>query len=167
MSVARAEEALRRVEEAITSLDALPDGRGREAARELMEAVLDLHGAALARLTAIVAKSGHADPLYGDFAADHLVAGVLLLHGLHPELPDVRVRRALEALRPSLQAQGADVMLAEVSDGVARLRLRMPGASREDAALLRREVEAAIVEAAPDLDEIAILNEVANASFAA
>lgn len=167
MTIARAEEALRRVEEAITSLDSLPDTRGREAARELMEAVVDLHGAALARLIAIVAKSGHGEALYEAFAADHLVAGVLLLHGLHPELPDVRVRRALEALRPSLRAQGAEVMLAEVADGVARLRLRMPGASREDAAMLRREVEAAIVEAAPDLAEIAILNEVANASCAA
>jgi hypothetical protein len=167
MTVARAEEALRRVEEAITTLDALPETRGRQAARELMEAVLDLHGAALARMTAIVAMSGHAESLYEAFAADHQVAGVLLLHGLHPEMPDVRVRRALEALRPSLRAQGVEVMLAEVTDGVARLRLRMPGASREEAAMLRREVEAAIVEAAPDLAEIAILNEVANASFAA
>ncbi len=167
MTIARAEGALRRVEDAIATLEALPETRGREVARELMEAVLDLHGAALARLTAIVAMSGHGEALYEAFAADHQVAGVLLLHGLHPEMPDVRIRRALEALRPSLRAQGAEVMLAEVADGVARLRLRIPGASREDAAMLRREVEAAIVEAAPDLDEIAILNEVANVSFAA
>lgn len=167
MTKARAEEALRRVEDTLASLDALPESRAREAARKLMEAVLDLHGAALARLTALVARSGHAEPLYAAFVEDHLVAGVLLLHGLHPELPEVRVRRALEALEPSLHRQGAEATLVEVSDGVARLRLRAPGASREEAALLRRELEAALVEAAPDLAEIAILIEVADASFAA
>lgn len=166
MTVDRAREAFRRVEDSISTLDALPDSRGREAARELMEAVIDLHGAALARLTAIIAMSGHAEALFEAMSKDRQVAGVLLLHGLHPEAADIRVRRALDALRPSLRARGAEIMLAEVTDGVARLRLRMPGASREEATMLRREVEDALVEAAPDLEEIAILNEVANVEVA-
>lgn len=157
----RAELALRRVEEAVATLNALPETRARDAARALMEAVIDLHGAALARLTAIAAASGCGETLFESFAADEQVAAVLLLHGLHPQTPDVRVRRALASLRPGLATHGADVMLAEVRDGVARLRLRAPGASREQAAMLRREVEAAVVDAAPDLDEIAILNETA------
>jgi hypothetical protein len=164
---ARAEAALRRVEDAVASLEALPDSRGRDAARSLMEAVLDLHGTALARLVAVVAASGHGEDLFDAFAADDQVAAVLLLHGLHPQTPDVRVRRALDAIRGDLRAQGADIMLAEVRDGVARLKLRAPGASREVAAMLRRQVEGAVIEAAPDLDEIAILNEVASAPAAA
>ncbi len=159
---AGAEAALRRVEDLVATLEALPETHARDVARELMEAVLDLHGLALARLSAIVAASGHGDGLYEAFSADARVAAVLLLHGLHPEMPQARVKKAIAELAPSLRAQGADVALVEVSDGVARLRLRMPGASHEEAAILRREVEDAIVEAAPDLEEIAILNEVAS-----
>ncbi|HEX4533116.1 MAG TPA: hypothetical protein VH000_02705 [Rhizomicrobium sp.] len=158
----QAERALRRVEELITNLDALPETRARDVARELLEAVLDLHGTAFIRLAAIVAASGQGDTLSAAMAEDEQVAAVLLLYGLHPDMADVRVRRALQKLRPSLHAQGADVHLIEVAGGVARLRLRIPGASREQAAMLRREVEEALVEAAPDLDEIAILNDVAN-----
>lgn len=159
---ANAEAALRRVEELVSTLDALPETHAREVARKLVEAVLDLHGLALARIAALVAMSGHGEALSEVFAADEQVSAVLFLHGLHPEMPEVRVRRALEHLGPSLKAQGANVAFVEVKDGVARLRLRIPGASREQAAMLRREVEGAIMEAAPDLDEIAILNEVAN-----
>jgi Fe-S cluster biogenesis protein NfuA len=159
---ASAEAALRRVEELVVTLDGLPQSHAREVARQLMEAVLDLHGLALARMVTIAAMSGHGETLSEAFAADERVAAVLLLHGLHPEMPQTRVRRALDALRPQLRAQGADVAVVEVKDGVARLRLRIPGASREEAAMLRREVEAAVVEAAPDLDEVAILNEVAS-----
>ena len=159
---ASAEGVLRRVEDLVTTLEALPETHARDVARQLMEAILDLHGLALARISAIVAAGGHGDVLFESFGADEQVAAVLLLHGLHPEMPQARVKKAIAKLAPSLRAQGADVALVDVSDGVARLRLRMPGASREEAAILRREVENAIVEAAPDLDEIAILNEVAS-----
>jgi hypothetical protein len=157
-----AEGALRRVEDLVTTLEALPETHARDVARQLMEAILDLHGLALARISTIVAASGHGDVLFEAFGADEQVAAVLLLHGLHPEMPQARVKKAIAKLAPSLRAQGADIALVEVSDGVARLRLRMPGASREEAAIMRREVEDAIVEAAPDLEEIAILNEVAS-----
>ena len=160
---ARAEAALQRIEELVNALGALPDTRARDVARELTEAVLDLHGVALARISAIVAMSGHGETVFDAFGADEQVAAVLLLHGLHPEMPEVRVRRALEELTPSLRSQGADIQLVAVTDGVARLRLRLPGASREEAAMVRREIEDAIVNAAPDLDEVAILNEVASA----
>jgi hypothetical protein len=159
----RAEGALRRVEDLVATLDALPETHARDVARSLMEAVLDLHGLALARISAIVATAGQGDALLEAFAADEQVAAVLLLYGLHPQTPQVRVKKALDAFGATLRAQGADVALVEIADGVARLRLRIPGASREQATMLRREVEAVIVAAAPDLDEIAILNEVANA----
>ncbi|CAN2536656.1 FeS+cluster+biogenesis+protein,+nifU-like [Methylocapsa aurea] len=159
-----AEGALRRVEDLVATLEALPETHARVVARQLMEAILDLHGVALARMSAIVAASGCGDILLEGFGGDERVAAVLLLHGLHPEMPQARVKKAIAKLAPSLRAQGADIALMEVIDGVARLRLRIPGASREEAAILRRQVEDAIVEAAPDLDEIAILNEVASVS---
>ena len=164
---ARAEEALRRIEERIGALDALPESRGRDAARELLEAVLDLHGLALARILGIAATSGHGEALFDAMGSDEQVAAVLLLHGLHPKMPEARVREALKALAPGLRAEGAEVSLLEIRDGVARLRLVAPGAAREAVAMLRREIEEAIVEAAPDLDEIAIRIEVGNAQAVA
>jgi len=163
MSRATAESVLRRIEEQIKVLDALPESHARETARGALEAVLDLHGLALARLAAVVAMSGKGEDLFAAFAADDQVAAVLLLHGLHPEMPELRVRRALHGLAPVLRAQGAELHLIHVRDGVARLNLRLPGGSREQMAMLRHDIEEAIIEAAPDLDEVAILNEVAHA----
>jgi hypothetical protein len=164
---ASTEAALRRVEDLVTTLDGLPETHAREVARGLMEAVLDLHGLALARMVALIAMCGNGETLFKKFTADPWICAVLLLHGLHPEMPEARVRRALEQLAPRLHAQGAEVVFVEVKDGVARLRLRLQGASRDEAVMLRREIEDAITEAAPDLDEIAILNEVANMAAAA
>lgn len=160
---ARAEGALRKVEDLVGALDALPETRPREVARDLLEAVLDLHGLALARVLAIAAASGHGEYLFEAMGADEQVAAVLLLHGLHPQMPDVRVKKALAALAPKLSTQGAEIHFMEVSDGVARVRLRAHGAAREEVAMFRREIEEAIVEAAPDVDEVAILSEVGNA----
>jgi hypothetical protein len=159
---AQAEGALRKIEELITTLDSLPETRPRDVARELLEAVLDFHGLALARMTAVIAASGHGEDILETMAGDDRIAAALLLHGLHPETPEVRVRRAVKALAPTLRSQGADLYLTEVAGGVARFKLRIPGASRDEATMMRRQVEEAIVEAAPDLDEIAILNDVGN-----
>jgi hypothetical protein len=160
---AKAEEALRRIEEHITALESLPETRPRDVARELLEAVLDFHGITLARMTGVIAMSGHGDAIFGSMAADEYIAAALLLHGLHPETPETRIRRAMKMLAPMVRTQGGDIYLTEVSSGVARFKLRMPGASRDEVTLLRRQIEEAIVEAAPDLEEIAILNDVGNA----
>jgi hypothetical protein len=50
----RLEEALRRIDALATALDQVSDPGAREAARELLELVLDLYGLALARTLAIV-----------------------------------------------------------------------------------------------------------------
>jgi hypothetical protein len=155
-----AAEALRRVETLIANLDALPETRAREGARELLEAVVELHGVALARMVASVACSDCGEALAEVFAADEQVSAVLLLHDLHPVEPERRAAAAIEAMASGLRVRGAEARLIEVRDGVACVLLAMPGASREEAAVVRREIEDALVEAAPDLEEVAVRIEI-------
>jgi Fe-S cluster biogenesis protein NfuA len=91
-------------------------------------------------------------------AADELVSGLLVVHGLHPYGVEERVERALEAVRPYLGSHGGDVELLGVSEeGVVRLRLLgscdgCPSSS----VTLELAVEGAIHEAAPEVSAIEI-----------
>jgi Fe-S cluster biogenesis protein NfuA len=87
-----------------------------------------------------------------EFAADGLVASLLLLHGLHPVDFGTRVRSALDSVRPLLRSHGGGVELLGVADGVVRLRLE--GSCHgcpSSAQTLRDAIETALYEAAPDL----------------
>ena len=72
-------------------------------------------------------------------------------HGLHPVPVQERVQQALGGVAPLIEAQGGEMELLQVEDGVARLRLR-PGS--DGSALLpglRAAIESALLKAAPDL----------------
>jgi hypothetical protein len=135
-------ERLRRVEGLLRVLDACPDAGAREAARELFRVLLDLHAAGLARL---LEAGGPAAA--GRWAADPLVGGLLLLHGLHPMPAGERVRLALEQARPRFQALGGDAELLEAAEGAVRLRLSGDAAAGP---ALRSLAEASLVEVVPD-----------------
>jgi hypothetical protein len=135
------QQSLQRVEELLRLLDARPDAE-RETARELVRALLNLHTAGLAKVLALSDAA-----VVARFAADPLVSGLLLLHGLHPLPADERVRRAIEAARPQFHAHGGDVELVEATDEVVRLRLHGDPASR---VMLRALAAELVVEVTPD-----------------
>jgi hypothetical protein len=141
-------ERLRRIEALIGQWEAHPDPVAREAARELTRALLDLHAVGLARVLEL------ADPAVVDRLAHDGLAGALLqLHGLHPWDVGRRVARALDRLRPRLHALGGDAELFEAAADRVRVQLRGEGAM---AAELRRLVEEALDEAAPDAAAVEI-----------
>lgn len=151
------EEALSRIDALASALDRVADASAREAARELLELVLDLHGLALARALAIVASAENGRALVERLAQDEQVRAALLLHGLHPEPIEERVRRVVERLQPELGVLGFRVRVVAV--GASMVRLRVDGAHGPEVSRaigLRQQIEAAIVEEAPDLDEIVI-----------
>lgn len=151
--------ALRHLEELIERLDQLEDGAGRESARQLVEVILDLHGIALARLISVVAGADGGSAIMARLSEDDRVRPLLLLHGLHPEDVETRVRRAAERLTPHLGVQGLRLEVAQVTNGTARLRvLPSEGVSVKSSLLLTlpMEIERAIIEAAPDLDAVEI-----------
>ena len=84
---------------------------------------------------------------------------MLLLHGLHPDDLETRVRRAVDRLRPHLGIHGLRLDVVEIASGTVRLRLHGSGAATIKAPLLWTlpgEIEDAVVEAAPDVEKILI-----------
>lgn len=153
------QQALHRLEELIRALDAHPDPSARETARELLALVLDLHGIGLARLMGIVTNADGGTAIVARLVENEQVQAMLLLHGLHPDDLDTRVRRAVDRLRPHLGVHGLRLDVVEISSGTVRLRLRGSGAAAIKAPLLWTlpgEIEGAVVEAAPDVENVLI-----------
>jgi Fe-S cluster biogenesis protein NfuA len=117
------------------------------ACTEALQAVVELYGEALRRVAERLPLERLAD--------DELVSHLLLLHDLHPDDLETRVRRALEDVRPYLGSHGGDVELLGVDRGVARLRLAGTcNGCPSSTVTLRNAIEEALLKAAPDLDGI-------------
>jgi Fe-S cluster biogenesis protein NfuA len=156
-----------RIEQALSELQASADPRSLDLAQELLRLVSDLYGAGLARMAAIAQAR---DPeLTAEFAADELVASLLLVQGLHPEPLDGRVEGALESVRPFLARHGGDVELLALDDELGAVKLRLLGncdGCPSSAATLRGAVEVAILEAAPEVTRIVVEEPSADAPAA-
>lgn len=132
--------------------------RGR--AEELVRLVVDLYGAGLERLLDLLHEQGRIDDdLLEALAADGLVAGLLLVHGLHPDDTETRVARALDSVRPYLGSHGGDVELVEVTaQGLVRLQLTGScDGCPSSAVTLELAVEGAVRDAAPEVTDIEVL----------
>ncbi|HUI22287.1 MAG TPA: nitrogen fixation protein NifU [Methylocella sp.] len=149
------EKTLRRLEDLTAALGSASSPNASEAARELLELVLDLHGLALARLTSVVASAPDGGALTEKMIADPYIGAVLLLHGLHPQDPEVRLREILDRMNLEWAARGFHVDLLGVASASARVHVHKNGTA-EDINALRREVEDVLINAAPDLDDILI-----------
>ena len=116
----------------------------------------DLYGAVLERMMDVALA---ADPDLADrFAADDLVASLLLVHGLHPHDVERRVSDALDSVRPYLGSHGGDVSLLGVDDGVVRLQFQGSCKSCPSSAVtLELAVEDAVRAAAPEIDSIEVV----------
>jgi hypothetical protein len=129
----------------------------RARSKELLEAVMDLHGEALDRILQFLRTAGEpGEQLLGSLAADSVVSSVLLLYGLHPLDFDARVHQALEKLRPTLHKYGAHAELMASQDGAVRIRLH-----GVDSSFTARSVKSAVEEelyaAAPDAVSLVLL----------
>jgi hypothetical protein len=154
-------DRLDRVEALVQALEQCPDRTSREAARELVRTLLELHAAGLTR---ILDTAGRESALVGRLADDDLVSSLLLLHGLHPHLAAERVRRALEQHRPRFRSLGADVEVVQACEESVRLRVR-----GESSPALRSAVEGIVTQAAPDaavdVEEVADSARIARVSL--
>jgi Fe-S cluster biogenesis protein NfuA/nitrite reductase/ring-hydroxylating ferredoxin subunit len=141
-----------------TLLDASSSGgaAARERAEQLVREVTDLYGAVLQRMMDVASA---ADPGLADrFAADDLVASLLLVHGLHPYDVERRVSDALDSVRPYLGSHGGDVSLLGVDDGVVRLQFQ--GSCKtcpSSSVTLELAVEDAVRAAAPEISSIEVV----------
>jgi Fe-S cluster biogenesis protein NfuA len=147
-----------RIETLIEEIERFADPAAQAQAREIVQALLEFHGAALANLLGQIARAGAPGrSIMEAIARDDLAANLLLLYDLHPHDLRARVSQALERVRPQLHGHGGDVELLGVDEGV--VRLRMQGSCHgcpSSTATLRQTIEAAILDAAPDVSAIEV-----------
>lgn len=130
----------------------------RAKAVELIQTLMDFHGAGIERMMEITADAGAAGyAIFDDFAQDELVSNMLLLYGLHPLELEERVMQALDKVRPALSLHKGDVELLGISDGVVHLRLQGScNGCASSAMTLKHTIEEAIYNAAPDVSAIEV-----------
>jgi Fe-S cluster biogenesis protein NfuA/nitrite reductase/ring-hydroxylating ferredoxin subunit len=145
----RAAGPIERVQELTEHLDAIADPGARAIVDELVTAIVQLYGAGLERMLELVEDAALRDA----FAADDLIASLLLVHDLHPVSLEERVGQALGRVRPYMESHGGNVELLGISDGVARLRLHGSCQScRASSETLELAVRQALEELCPDLE---------------
>jgi len=144
------------VERSLQHVNALTDETARRTALELMQGLMDLHGAALSRIVELLSAGDSGTHALTKLADDPLVCGLLVLYGVHPLSLQDRVLRAMERLQPQLQKVGANLELTSTDDNLVRISLHNSHSDTHSAAALRTTIEQAIREAAPEVVEIAI-----------
>jgi Fe-S cluster biogenesis protein NfuA len=147
------------IEALVSQLENATDPAVGAAARDLVQSLMELHGASLERLLEIVGQAG--DPgraILDRLGRDELVRSVLLLYGLHPEGLRARVAEALATVRVFLEAHGADAELVSIDDeGAVTLGFRgKSGGCGSTVGSLKSALQAAVEEAAPDAPSIVI-----------
>lgn len=141
-----------RIEELVSRIESSGDLATRAVAQELLQAVIELHGAALERILDAVAGLPQGDAALRAIADDDLVSSVLSLHDIHPVALEERVASALEGARPYLKSHGGDVELESIEDGTVHVRLRGAcGSCSASAETMKQTVETAIYGAAPEV----------------
>jgi hypothetical protein len=145
------------IETLVQKLSALGDSPAKAQAEELVRLLLSLYGAGLSRVLDLIrTERGGPEAVLERFAADPLLASLLVLHDLHPHPVEVRVQRALAGLQPHLPGS-VHVTLAAVEAESVRVTVERPTSGPIQAgATIRAAIERAIQEAAPELTAISI-----------
>jgi Fe-S cluster biogenesis protein NfuA len=149
---------VQKIGELVQEIESIADPKLRATTKDLMQSLMDLHGAALERAMEIVADTGEAGMATIDrLGRDSLVSNVLILYGLHPQDMASRIEEAVSRLRPQLHKQGCEIELLSVSDGAIRLRVETGSHTcGSTAKTVQATVEGAIYDAAPDMISLVI-----------
>ncbi|MER5637961.1 thioredoxin [Kitasatospora sp. NPDC002227] len=121
------------------ALDQLAEGGAQEAGEQLVRELMAMYGDGLARLVRALPAAA-LERLLDDPA----VAGLLVLHELHPEDTATRIRRALASLPEPVELTGYDA-----ATGSVRLRRTRGGCGCAE-----QDVEAALACHAPEVASV-------------
>ncbi|WP_314173169.1 hypothetical protein [Streptomyces winkii] len=136
-----AREHVARTEELLSGLDGIADTAAREQALDALHALAAMYGECLSRVMSSVDG-----PARAAIAADELVGHLLLVHELHPESAEQRVRRALEDVR--------GVTLLSAGEAEVRVRIAPQGCGSPSAEQLARTVRDTVAWAAPEVRRV-------------
>jgi Fe-S cluster biogenesis protein NfuA len=151
-------ERVQRIGGLVQEIEAIADPALRATTKELVQSLMDLHGAALERVMEILAGAGEQGmALIDKLGRDTMVSSVLVLYGLHPEDLDSRVLKAIERVKPQLRKQGCEVELLALRDGEVRVRVEKgEHTCSSTAKTVQVTLEGAIYDAAPDLVSLVV-----------
>ncbi len=143
----------KRIQELIERISSIPDPAAQQLMQECLHSLLTMYGEGWARVLQLIKNSGtEGAQILDALLRDKLVRGLLLIHGLHPQDLETRVRGALDKIRPYLQSHGGNVELIKLENDVATLRLQGTCKSCPSSAItLELAVRQSIEEACPDL----------------
>ena len=147
---------MERIEGLLHEVDGWADVQARSQTREIVQAILDMHGTGMRQmLRTIVSSDAHGPALIEALAQDDLVGNLFVLHGLHPLDVEARVRLALDRVQPILHSLGGNVELLGIVEGVVRLRVQRSGHGCSSSSLaLQSIIQEAIYGTAPDAARI-------------
>ena len=154
---------LKSIEALVHRIERTNDPSMAATARELVQLLMEFHGAGIERMLAVVRQAAPSGSVVIDaLGRDDLVRSLLLLYGLHPDSLETRVTQALEKTRPYLKSHGGNVNLVSVDES-AVVTLRLEGNCHgcpSSSATLKLAVEEAIYDAAPDVTAIVVQGQI-------
>lgn len=148
------EARLTRIDELLDGLQQMP-GPTAASAVEAVALLTEVYGEGMARVLGWVGQG-----VLSRCADDQLVRHLMVLHDLHPDSVEQRVRRVLDDIRPQLESHGGQLELTDITEGVARVRISGGGggcgggASTEE---LAQAVTDSVVALAPELASVETL----------
>jgi hypothetical protein len=146
MSAGEFAEGMSRLEALVAEVERSCPAESLPLVRELVRVLLDVHESGLRELLGVLAQAEPGEEPARLVARHPVVASLLLMHGLHPDELRVRVERALREANDAAPGH-AEAELSRL-DG-ADVFVRIQGKASA-AALLRKTVERAVCERAPD-----------------
>jgi len=136
-----------RIGQLLDGVHAAVGARTWASVEELVRILTDLYGDGLARTVELL---GGGDPIaLKRLAGDELVSSLLLLHGLHPDGLEYRVRRAVETVGAALRGRGGEVELVEIDEDGRRAHVLVTTGGHGSASA-GEQIAALLADAVPD-----------------
>jgi Fe-S cluster biogenesis protein NfuA len=152
------QKCAQRIGSLVQELETIADPVARARSKELVQLLLDLHGAGLERMVDIVFRSGDLGArVIDEFGQDSLISSLLVLYGIHPEDLQTRVERKVEQICSKLAKMGAEAKLVSVNGGEVRLQVKVDGhGCGSTKRTVQSTLEEAIYEVAPDVTSLIV-----------
>lgn len=142
--------SMQKIEALIGKLEDSADPATRANAKELVSALMDVHGGCLSRMVDVLKNSGEAgQAALRVFQSDPLVRNILILYELHPIELRERVEQAVDKFLGSYKAEDVTIRRLRIEDGIVRLQYASSTKGCGSGAL-KPALEAMLLEAAPD-----------------
>ncbi len=167
------QEQVRQLGQLIAQFELMPENPEKTACKQLVQLLMDVHGAGLDKMMEIVFETAADGPAIIDkLGQDAVTSSLLLLYSLHPDDLETRVSRAVERLRPRLRKVSYSLDLTRVYEGTVEVRVTSTSSGHSCGSTLkevRAMVEDGIFELAPDVTSLEIhgLEEPAKGGFVA